>query len=95
MKLKTAAALAALLGVAFAAPALAKTSIQKGEQICEDAAKSQSPAPKSVRVDKDGTLVNNDTATFLLRVKNADDSSAKVTCTVDRETDGFTLKTES
>jgi hypothetical protein len=80
-----------ILGAAFAAaPAVAKTSLTKGKQICEDAVKGQEPAPKSVRTDNDATRVSDASLVYTLRVKNADDSSSKLTCTVDRETD--TLK---
>ena len=90
---KTSLIAALVLGAAFAAsPALAKTSVVKSSQICEDAAKSQTPAPKSVRTDKDETRSNDDTVTLTLRVKNADDSSAKLICVVDRNTSTPTLK---
>ena len=90
---KTSLIAALVLGAAFAAsPALAKTSVVKSGQLCEDAAKSQTPAPKSVRTDKDETRSNDDTVTLTLRVKNADDSSAKLICVVDRNTSTPTLK---
>lgn len=79
-------------GVAIAAaPAVAKTSLTKGKQLCEAAAKAATPAPKSVRTDNDATKVSDSTLTYTLNVKNADDSSAKVTCKVDRETDAASL----
>jgi hypothetical protein len=86
--MKTSSLVAALvLGAAFAsAPAVAKTSITKGKQVCEAAAKAQTPAPKSVRTDADATRVSDASLVYTLRVKNADDSSAKLSCTVDRET---------
>jgi flagellar basal body-associated protein FliL len=74
-----------------AAPALAKTSLSKGKQLCEAAAKAQTPAPKSVRTENDATRVSDATLTFTLRVKAADDSQGIVTCKVDRETNGTTL----
>lgn len=74
-----------------AAPAIAKTSLTKGKQLCEAAAKAATPAPKSVRTDNDATKVSDSTLTYTLNVKNADDSSAKVTCKVDRETDAASL----
>lgn len=86
--MKTSSLIAALvLGSAFAAaPALAKTSVTKGKQVCEAAVKAQSPAPKTVRTDRDATLVSDATLVYTLRVKNADDTSAKISCTIDRET---------
>ena len=81
-----------LLGAAFAAaPAIAKTTLTKGKRICETAAKGQEPAPKSVRVDDDQTRATDATIVYTLRVKNADDSSTKLTCTVDREAETHTL----
>ena len=85
-----------LIGAAFlAAPAVAKTSITKGKQICEAAAKAQTPAPKSVRTDGDETRSYETVAVFTLRVTNADDSSSKLICTVDRETAAPTIKPAS
>jgi hypothetical protein len=94
MRITSSLILAATI-LAIAAPANAKTSIQKGEQACKEAAEGQQPAPKSVRVDKDETRVNNDVLTFTLRVKNADDSSAKLVCNVDRSTDAATVAAAS
>jgi hypothetical protein len=81
-----------ILGTAFiAAPAVAKTSITKGKQICESAVKDQDPAPKSVRTDNDDTRVSDGSIVYTLRVKNADDSSSKLTCRVDREAATHTI----
>lgn len=85
------ALLAAGLAVT-AAPAVAKTSLTKGKQLCEAAAKAATPAPKSVRTENDATKVSDATLTYKLRVKNADDSQSLVTCKVDRETDAATLE---
>lgn len=74
-----------------AAPAIAKTSITKGHKVCEEAAENQAPAPKSVRADRDKTKSSDTVITVHLKVKNADDSSAALTCTVDRETGTPTL----
>lgn len=80
-------------GVAIAAaPAVAKTSLSKGKSLCEAAAKAATPAPKSVRTDNDSTKVNDTTLTYKLRVKNADDTTATVTCKVDRESDKASLE---
>lgn len=85
-----------LIGAAIlAAPAVAKTSIVKGRQICEAAVKAQTPAPKSVRTDGDETRSYDTVAVFTLKVKNADDSSSKLICTVDRETAAPTIKPAS
>lgn len=88
MTFKTTAALVlAAFAIAAAPPALAKTSLSKAQKICEDTLKSADPAPASVRTERDSTLVSDAAVTFTIRVKNADDSSSKITCTVDRETD--------
>jgi hypothetical protein len=85
-----------LVGAAVsAAPALAKTSLSKGKQVCEAAANAQTPAPKSVRTDSDSTKANDTTITYKLKLKNADDSSAIVVCKVDRDTDQATLSPAS
>lgn len=87
--------LIAILAVAATAvtagPAIAKTSLSKGKQICEAAAKAQTPAPKSVRTDSDATRVSDSTLTYVLRVKAADDTQGTLICTVDRQTDAPTL----
>ena len=95
--MKTTSLIAGLvLGAAFAAaPAVAKTSVTKGKQICETAVKGQDPAPKSVRTDNDATRVSDASLIYTLRVKNADDSSAKLTCTVDREAETHTIAAAS
>lgn len=91
--MKTASLIAALAaGVMLsAAPALAKTSVSKSTKICEDAAKAASPAPKSVRADDGKVRSSEDSVTVPLKVKNADDTSAQLICTVDRETAKATL----
>lgn len=74
-----------------ATPAIAGTSITKGKKVCESAARAQTPAPKSVRVDDDKTRVNDNVLIYTLKVKNADDTVGAVTCRVDRSTDTPTL----
>ena len=74
-----------------AAPAIAKTSLSKGKQLCEAAAKAATPAPKSVRVDDDQTNVSDTTLVYKLKTKNADDSIGSLVCTVDRKTDVATI----
>ncbi|MDZ4760039.1 MAG: hypothetical protein SGJ21_03085 [Alphaproteobacteria bacterium] len=80
--------LALLLGVALigAAPAYAKTSIQKGESVCKAAISAQQPAVRSVRVDKDATRVNSTQITYSLKVRQADNTVGTLVCSVDRET---------
>jgi hypothetical protein len=77
-------------GAVIAAPAIAETSISKGKSICESAARAQTPAPKSVRVD-DKIKSSATTLTYTLKVRNTDDSTTVVTCRVDRATDTPTL----
>jgi hypothetical protein len=91
--MKTSSLIALLLvGAAFAAsPAIAKTSVTKGKQICEAALKAQDPAPKTVRTDGDATRVSDASIVYTVRVKNADDTSAKLTCTVDRKNAAHTI----
>jgi hypothetical protein len=85
-------AILASLSIAIAAPAFAgPLSIQKGESVCKAAASQQQPTPKSVRVDKDETRVNSEVLKFTLRVKAADDTSAKLICAVDRTSKAATL----
>ena len=74
-----------------AAPAMAKTSVSKSTRICEDAAKAATPAPKSVRSEDSKVKSNDATITIPLKVRNADDTSAQLICTVDRETAKATL----
>jgi len=71
----------------FAAPALAKISVQSGENLCKAEIAKQDPAPKSVKADKDSTKATGAAFVFMFKVKNADDSSAKLLCTVDRSTE--------
>jgi len=71
----------------LAAPAFAKISVQSGENLCKAEIAKQDPAPKSVRADKDSTKATGASFVFMFKVKNADDSSAKLLCTVDRSTE--------
>jgi hypothetical protein len=78
--------------ILLSSPAFAgKASINTSEKLCKAELDKQSPAPKSVRVDKDITKADNAAFVFTLRVKNADDSNAKVLCTVNRETSAVSL----
>jgi hypothetical protein len=80
--------------ILLSSPAFAgKASVNSGEKLCKAELSKQTPAPKSVRVDKDITRADNVSFVFTLRVKNADDSNAKVLCTVDRETSAVSLAT--
>ena len=81
----------AAAAVAVSGPALAKTSLSKGKQLCEAAAKAQTPAPKSVRTDNDATRVGDATLTYTLRVRTAEDAQAALSCKVDRASDTATL----
>ncbi len=53
--------------------------------------KTQSPAPKSAKVDADLTRADDQVAIFTLNVRKADDSAATVTCSVDRKTSKPTI----
>jgi hypothetical protein len=79
----------------LAGPAFAKTSITKGQQVCEAAAQAQTPAPKSVQTDRDETRVHDDVLTFVLKVRKADDTSVVLACSIDRATGTPTLKPAS
>jgi hypothetical protein len=92
MKIKTTLVLAALV-MAGASPAFAKASIQKGTNVCKAAIAGQTPAPTSSRLDGDQTRVSNDEIVFVFKTQNADKSSAKVTCTVNRDTSEAKLST--
>jgi hypothetical protein len=87
------AAIFAALAVAAAGPALAKAplSLNNSKQICEDAVRAESPAAKSANVDDSQTRANNDTAVFTLKIRKADDSASRVTCSVDRKTSKPTI----
>lgn len=85
------AILAAAATALAASPALAKTSLAKGKQLCEAAAKAQTPAPKTVRTVNDATRVNDSTLTYTLRVRTADDVQGVLICRIDRETDTPTI----
>ncbi len=79
------------LAIALAAPALAKTSVQKGENLCKAEIAKQSPTPKSVRIDKEGVKASGDTFVYTVRIKNADDSAGKLFCTVDRTSEAVSV----
>lgn len=81
-----------LAGAALgASPALAKTSLTNGKQICEAAAKAQTPAPKAVRINLDDTRVSDATLIYTVKVRAADDTYATLYCRVDRKTDAAKL----
>jgi hypothetical protein len=85
----------AATAVAVTGPAIAKTSLSKGKQLCEAAAKAQTPAPKSVRTDNDATRVSDSTLIYTLRVRTAEDAQAALTCKVDRASDAATISPAS
>jgi hypothetical protein len=72
--------------ILLAAPALAKISVQSGENLCKSEI-SKDTALKSVKADKDSTKATGAAFVYLFKVKNADDSSARLLCTVDRSTE--------
>jgi hypothetical protein len=73
--------------LAFAAPALAKVSVQGGETLCKTEIQKQHADAKSVKVDKESTRAQGDTFSYLFKVKGADDATTKLVCKVDRTTD--------
>lgn len=75
------------VAVAFAAPALAKISVQGAESLCKTEISNKHPDAKSVKVDKESTRSVGASFVYLFKVKQADDSSVKLTCTVDRSTE--------
>ena len=77
--------------IALASPALAKTTIPGGEKACKAEIAKLTPAPKSARVDKEGAKATNTSFVFDVKVWNADNSTGKLQCTVDRETSAVTL----
>lgn len=83
MKISAAVILGAA-AVALAAPASAKTTIIKGEQLCKAAVAAQTPAPKSYRVDKASTRVSDSHLWFNVRTRNDAGEAIDLTCTVDR-----------
>lgn len=91
--MKKTSLIALLLAVAAvsAAPAIAKTTLSKGKQLCEAAAKATTPAPKNVRVDDDQTKVSDATLVYKLKTKKADDTTGDLVCTVDRSTNVATI----
>lgn len=70
--------------IALASPALAKISVSAAEKLCKEEITKQQPTAKSVKVDKESTRATGGAFTYLFKVKNADDTSVKLECTVDR-----------
>jgi hypothetical protein len=81
----------AIAAIAFASPAFAKTSIQKGANLCEAEIPKQYPALKTIRVDKDGVKATGGAFVYTVRARNADGSAGKLICTVDRETEAVSV----
>lgn len=73
--------------IALAAPAFAKMSVQSAESLCKSEINKQQPDAKSVKVDKSSTKATGASFIYTFKVKAADDSLAKLICTVDRTTD--------
>lgn len=90
MKISTPVIIAAAV-LAFAAPASAKTSLTKAEQLCKAAVAAQTPAPKAFRVDKDATRATDGSVSFRLITSNADGTSGRLGCTVDRSSSAVEL----
>ena len=76
--------------LAFASPALAKTSITGAENLCKAEVKKQH-SPKTLKVDKEETKATNSAFIYIVKIKGADDANAKVRCTVDRESSAVEL----
>jgi hypothetical protein len=83
--------LLSIAALALASPALAKASIQKGEILCKAEIAKQNPAPKNIRVDKEGVKATGDLFVYTVRVKNADDSAGKLLCTVNRDSEAVSV----
>lgn len=90
MKISAAVILAAA-AIALAAPAVAKTTVIKGEQLCKAVVAAQTPAPKSFRVDKGSARVNDSHLWYDVRTRNDANEAIDLTCTVDRATATATL----
>jgi len=86
-------ALLSLAAIALASPALAKISIQGGENLCKSEITRQNAGATSVKADKDATRATNSAFTYLFKVKQADNTTAKLTCTVNRSSDTITAIT--
>lgn len=76
--------------IALASPALAKISVQGAEKLCKTEISKQHADAQSVKVDKESTRAAGNTFTYLFKVKQADNSTVKLNCTVDRTTDSVT-----
>ena len=76
--------------LALASPALAKTSISQGENLCKAEVKKQH-TPKTLKVDKEETKATTASFIYLVKIKGADDQNARVRCTVDRESNAVQL----
>jgi|LakMenE18May11ns_1017448.scaffolds.fasta_scaffold8634283_1 hypothetical protein len=86
-------ALLSLAAIAMASPAVAKISVQGGENLCKSEITRQNAGATSVKADKDATRATGSTFTYLFKVKQADNTSAKLTCTVNRASDTITAIT--
>src|SRR5690349_11209430 len=84
------AAAVALASPVLAPAALAKTTVTGAEAICKAEVKKQH-SPKSLKVDKEETKATTDAYIYVVKIKGADDASAKVRCTVDRESSAVVL----
>jgi hypothetical protein len=75
----------------ISSPALAKTSINGGEQLCKAAIAAQKPEIQSPRVDRDLTRAVDDTLVFTFFGRDAAKARVKLACTVDRTNDAVSL----
>ncbi|NJO35007.1 MAG: hypothetical protein HC869_19720 [Rhodospirillales bacterium] len=80
------------VSLAFAAPAVAQTSVSKAHKTCETASRVLRPTPKSAKIDKDETRSSDDAIIVRLNVRTVDGALVDVTCTVNRATGVATLK---
>jgi hypothetical protein len=85
--------LLAAASVALASPALAKTSITQGENLCKEEVKKQK-TPKSMKVDKNETKATQDAFIYVVKIKDSADVASKVKCTVDFESNAVVLGAE-
>jgi hypothetical protein len=85
--------LLAVASVALASPALAKTTITQGENLCKEEVKKQK-APKTLKLDKDETKATQDAFIYVVKIKDSADVASKVKCTVSFETNAVILGAE-
>jgi len=77
------------VAVALASTALAEISVTGAEKVCKEHLSAQEPAPSSVKADKEATRATGSAFTYLFKVK-VGETTTKVLCTVDRESEKVT-----